>query len=150
MTTNIAPKTLTDMIVAGRYDLVEGQIIDEKYFPVNADRFTTKGLETIRFSHDVRGIEKILVEIDQRGFRPATVEELLAFGAENLAPATYEDYSKKLYQGTVIALGTSCERFGARYSPFFTNKMIERRLALCWLGYEHLGSESEFLVARKV
>ena len=103
MTTNSAPKTLAEMIAAGRYDTVD-RSITEKNFPVEPERFIMVGRcevigrNTPWYRHtDPFRNERVMKEV---GLRWAAIEELLAYGAESDA--------EQWYGGPIVALGSYC------------------------------------------
>lgn len=88
-------KSLADMIAAGRYDR-QNDNITAKHFLVSGSGQVTVGLELVHFGKDM-STEDVLVELDKRNLRPATLPELLAFGAK------YPDEQRKY---PIIALGS--------------------------------------------
>jgi hypothetical protein len=93
-----------EMIAAGKYDWTNSDITAE-CFPVKG-----KGQANVNFivKHFARSIstEAALKELDNEGLRPATIEELLAFGAK------YPDEQRKC---PVIALvSVSADSSGSR------------------------------------
>jgi len=63
--------------------------------------------------------EKILSKIDKKGYRPAEVFELLAFGAQ------HPELQRKF---TIVALGTSAHQHRHSYTPCLTGSTTIRRL----------------------
>ncbi len=82
-------------IAAGHYDYADGDITPENFL-VNV--FGQVGMDTI-LTHYSEGMssEAVLADLDRRGLRPATIAELLAFGA------TYPDKQRKI---AIVALGS--------------------------------------------
>lgn len=89
-------KTLNQMFTAGKYDSEIDPDLIERRFPTKS-----KGREEISFElvHLDRQIssQDAGAELEKRGLRPATTEELLAFGA------AYPDVQREF---SVVALGT--------------------------------------------
>ncbi len=133
-------RTLADMITAGGYGWVDSDIT-EKHFPVKPERFTTSGLEIIHFNKWMTTAQ-VEAELDKRGIRPATIEELLAYGAEN------PEEQRKHF---IIALGSSWVLpDGGRDVPYLFEDGDGRKLNLLWdrPGYRWRGG-ALFLVVRK-
>ncbi len=74
------PVTFSEMVKAGHYDLVDREISASRK-TVDPENFTADGLLLVRFAHSV-STEMVLMSMIRDGLRPATNEELLAFGAE--------------------------------------------------------------------
>lgn len=73
--------SLVSMISAGEYDIVNLEI---KHFNFCKKR---KGVENVDFVvkyFNQISVEKSFNELDKEGLRPATIQELLVFGAEHL------------------------------------------------------------------
>ncbi len=73
------PVTLSEMVKAGRYDLVDPEILASKK-TVDPKNFVADDLLLVRFGHSV-STEMVIKSMLRDGLRPATNEELLAFGA---------------------------------------------------------------------
>jgi hypothetical protein len=71
--------SLADLIAAGKYDSVDDMITGE-HFPITNHGPATINLVLISFPHDRTPMD-VLRTIDSLGYRPANIEELLAFGA---------------------------------------------------------------------
>lgn len=72
--------SLAAMVGAGQYNWVHLDIT-EKNFPVSKKGIQNVTIEVIQFDRAVRS-EEVLPQLDRRGLRPATIEELLALGAK--------------------------------------------------------------------
>jgi hypothetical protein len=136
--------SLSDMIKAGKYDWVNGNITD-----ANFPRTKGKGLavgqsaetidaELIHFNRDISS-DSAVAEMDKMGYRPATIEELLAFGASN------PDIQK---QFPIVALGSSCVVHGSRRVVYLHGDGSERALDLSWWDDDWRG-DYQFLAVRK-
>jgi hypothetical protein len=109
--------SLAAMIKAGRYDRVNSDIT-EKHFPVTPGD-TDVVIELVHLNRDIFARDAF-AELDRSGFRPATLPELLAFGAK---------YPEKQREFPIVALGSvwwCC--IGDRYVPY----VCERNLNLNW------------------
>lgn len=88
-------KSLAEMVAAGRYNYVHPNITSEN-FP---SKMTGKmDIDTVLVHLGQRFPSRtVLAELDKRGLRPATIFELLAFGAKN---------SGKQQKFPIVALGS--------------------------------------------
>ena len=129
---------LSEMIDAGHYDWKNGDI-NEKNFPVTGEGTVEVSPELVHFDR-VIGTSEVEAELDKMGLRPATIEELLAFGA------TYPDVQREF---PIIALGSSwVDRLGRRSVPFLCSLGSRRYLRLVW--FDDLWLEfCRFLAVRK-
>lgn len=89
-------QTLEEMITAGRYDSNRG--ITEEDFPISISKRGQEKVtvELVHFTRYLR-IEEIFSELDNAGFRPAELPELLAFGFT---------YRERPGQYSIVALGS--------------------------------------------
>ena len=87
-------KTVEQMVADGHYDWSNSNINSSNFFVPNGGQ-TKSILRLIRFGREITTGEA-LVELEQQGFRPASLSELLAFGAK------FPDLQKKF---KVVALG---------------------------------------------
>ncbi|MEK7078409.1 MAG: hypothetical protein AAB911_02465 [Patescibacteria group bacterium] len=123
-------RTLSDMISAGHYDSVNDDITAD-HFPVSGEGVVEVKLELVHFDR-VMESDDVLKELDKDGLRPATLAELLAFGAK------YPDIQR---QFPIIALGAVWQnRRGYRSVPALWGSSIGRFLDLHyfddgWDGY---------------
>jgi len=88
-------KSLAEMIQAGKYDWVNSDITD-KHFPVKGSGRVELNAELIHYGKCMCS-DTIIQDLDQRGLRPATLAELLAFGEK------YPDEQRKY---TIVELGS--------------------------------------------
>jgi hypothetical protein len=95
--------TLNQMIALGKYDWVNPDITADR-FPIKGEGKKKKVVELVHFNRDISS-ENAVKELKKMGLRPATIEELLAFGAK------YPEIQRKFL---VISLGSSCELGGRR------------------------------------
>ena len=136
--------TLADMIKAGKYDYVEPHI-DTKCLSVKPERFTSANADVIVFEQDMDS-EQVSHVLDQVQLRPATIEELLAYGAAH--PDVQRHYS-------VFALGSSCadDRGRGGYDvPYLGGAEEGRALLLYWVTpdpHQIWGGGTHFLVTPK-
>jgi hypothetical protein len=130
-------KSLDAMVEAGRYDWVDSDIT-EKHFPVKPGHADVS-IELVHFDR-VMETDDVLAELDRRGLRPATLPELLAFGAK---------YPEKQREFPVVALASVWRNLhGGRYAPCLWGFAEERSLSLRWLdgGW---GARYRFAAVRK-
>ena len=91
-------ETLEQMILAGRYDWVNRDITTER-FPLKGDGLVTRVAYLIHFDRKLSS-DDVVDEIRRRGKRPASIQELLAFGAR------YPNIQRRFL---VVALDPSAE-----------------------------------------
>lgn len=134
-------KTVEEMVSAGHYDR-KNDDINSRNFPVKGEG--TKGtinvnLELVHFNKSVRS-KDVLAHLEANGMRPATVEELLAFGA------TYPEIQREF---PIICLGSFwVGPDDDRYMPCLRRGGSRRVLGLNWFGYSW-GEVCRFLAVRK-
>lgn len=129
--------TLEQMIEAGRYDWVNSDI--------TAERFPIEGTGQVRLEGQLvyygksMSSEAVLTDMDQRGLRPATGAELLAFG---------EKYPELQRQFPIVELAASAEVRGGRCVLDLGGDDRRRYLYLGWFdgGW---GGGCRFLAFRK-
>jgi len=130
--------TLEQRLAAGRYDWKNSDIT-EKHFPVKGEGQIKLDLELAHYAKNMN-TEAVLAVIDAQGYRSATIEELLAFGA------AYPELQREF---PIIALGSVWRnRLGNRYVACLYRDGNERNLNLNWIEddwYVHC----RFLVVRK-
>jgi hypothetical protein len=115
-------QTLESMIKAGRYDRVNSDITD-KHFPVSAGD-TDVVIELVHLNRDASS-DDVLAELQRRGLRPATLPELLAFGA------TYPEQQREF---PIVALGSVWQYWsGDRDVPYLWSDSFERCLNQFWI-----------------
>ncbi|MBI5071951.1 hypothetical protein HZB93_03635 [Candidatus Falkowbacteria bacterium] len=71
--------TLSEMIAAGRYDVVDSYITTE-YFPVTGKGRVEREVVAVYLNREVKDGD-VIAELALRGFRPAKIEDLLALSA---------------------------------------------------------------------
>ena len=117
--------TLGDMVAAGGYD-AKNDYITQENFPI-----TGAGMVEVEFHlvhlNRYASTDAALVELNRQGFRPAKIEELLAFGAR------YKNLQKEF---PIVALGSVWQsRSGDRLVANLDYWDGERNLVLGWVGY---------------
>jgi hypothetical protein len=113
--------SLAAMIKAGRYDWANPNITD-KHFPVTPGD-TDVVIELVHLNRDASS-DDVLAELERRGLRPATLPELLAFGA------TYPEQQREF---PIVALGSVWQLWdGGRLVPYPWGDSLERDLNLNW------------------
>ncbi len=132
-------QTIEHMIdAAGLYDWNNINII-AGCFPVKGEGQVELEPELVHFDR-TRSSEVALAELDKRGLRPGTIEELLAFG---------EAYPEVQREFRIVALGSVARVDGSRYVPFLDRDGSRRYLNLQWFGGDWYG-HCRFLAFRKV
>lgn len=131
-------QTLSDMIASGHYDWVNSDITKE-HFPITGNGTVDLTPELIHFGKSM-GTDNVLKDLDSRGLRPATLSELLAFGAK---------FPEKQREFPIIGLG-SVWTFsdGHRRVPFLCEDVALRELSLYWDDGGWIG-DGRFLAVRK-
>ncbi len=111
---------LEDMIRAGNYDWVGSSIIQN--FPSNCD-WGVHGVTAELFHFDrTMNSDEAIAEMEEQGYRPATIVELLAFGAEH--PELQREFP-------IFALGSvSPSHPGPRCVPYLSSASSKRHLGL--------------------
>ncbi len=118
-------KSYNDLITAGYYDQIDPEINSQNFPVQSAD--TTKNLvvaKLFRFEDPISGPSAVK-KIKQAGYRPATMAELLTFGA------TYPEIQKFL---PIVALGTTCpdKKLPADLVPILGSDNNERIIYTDW------------------
>jgi hypothetical protein len=140
-------QSLADMVKAGCYDEVDGEIF--RYLLITGTPAGKCGQEEIdlyifNFPHRRMDYDQAQVEMEGRGFRAATFAELLAFGKR---------YPKEQKEYRIVALGSTFsgpKNRGNRVARLdFGNwqGFDQRCLSLVWIDEE--AGECRFLTVRK-
>ncbi len=129
---------LSALIKQGNYDYVNSEITDEN-FPT--DKKGKTELEVELFDLDTRkSTDAVLALMDKAGLRPATMVELLSFGAQ------YPDEQRRY---PIVALGSVwTDRDGYRYVGYLWGHPGYRHLYLYWLDLDW-PAYYRFLAVRK-
>lgn len=115
--------SLRDMVKAGDYDWPNADI-NAKNFPTMGSGKKKVGLQLIHLN-EVFSSKDALVQIEDKGLRPANLAELLAFGAK------YPEVQRNF---PIIAFGSShIDSDGVCYVPYLRRGKSKRRLSLRWL-----------------
>ena len=131
-------QTLEEMIAAGRYDMRKNYITAE-HFPVQGTGKVDVELHLVHLNRSA-STNTVLAELDRRNLRPATLPDLLAFGAK------YHNIQKDF---PIVALGSVWQdRYGRRIVAGLELWDGGRALGLFWIegGW---GGRYRFLAARK-
>ena len=133
--------SLREMIEAGKYDWKDGNITVD-HFPVEGEGEVEANLILVRFGRTMSS-DQVLEDLDKRDLRPlrpATLAELLAFGAK---------YLEVQRECSIVALGSVWAGSGGRRSvPCLCEGASLRHLYLSWLG-DDWSDCSCFLAVRK-
>lgn len=116
-------QTLDEMIAAGSYNWKNSDI-NAKNFPVDGKGTSPVNIELVHFNRNIES-DEALNELDKMGYRPATLPELLAFGAK---------HPDKQREFPIVALG-SVRRLlrGRRHVAYLDCGVDGRGLGLGWL-----------------
>lgn len=133
-------RSLDEMIKAGGYSLVNEAIIEE-HFSVSGKSGGAIVVALLHFGHGrISGAEEVVAKMKEKGFRPASIQELLAFGeayptVQNLFP--------------IVALGSvwQGEEDDSHHTPFLDAGPLGRYLCLNWFG-SGFSSTFRFLAVR--
>ncbi|MCD4693745.1 hypothetical protein K8R62_00060 [bacterium] len=131
-------KTIDEMVSAGHYDW-KNDDINSKNFSVSGEGVVNVNLELVHLNKTVSS-EDVLIYLEKNEMRPATVAELLAFGATH--PEVQREFS-------IICLGSSwVDSDGHRLVPYLLRDGSKRYLNLHWFDYDCL-EYCRFLAVRK-
>ena len=131
-------KTLAEMISAGHYNGGNDEITAEN-FPFDGEGTVEVEVQLVHLNR-VASTDEVLAHLEVNGLRPATLAELLAFGAAN--PDVQREFS-------VVALGSSwVSRLGARNVPYLYRRGAKRNLSLYGHG-DQWNEICRFLAVRK-
>ncbi len=131
-------QTLDQMIKTGEYDWVNSTIT-QKNFPIEGEGQVELIPELLHLGRDA-STDEVLAGIDKQGYRPATLPELLAFGAR---------YPDKQREFPIVALGSfwrNCD--GHRFVAVLDVDGCGRCLSIGWCGCDW-NEHCRFLVVRK-
>lgn len=129
---------LADMVAAGKYDWVNSEITAE-HFPTKGEGRVEVKISLACFNRVMESNE-VITELDKLGLRPATLPELLAFGAK------YPDVQRGF---PVVALGSVWrDADGSRGVPCLSGDGSERLLSLDWFG-DRWGGRYRFAAVSK-
>jgi len=88
-------RSLAEMIQSGKYEWVKPDITD-KHFPIQGQGQVELDIELVHYGKFMQS-DEIIQDLDNRGLRPATLPELLAFGVK---------YPEKQREFPIVALGS--------------------------------------------
>ncbi len=120
-------KSLATIIAEGKYDWVN-ENITEANFPNSASGTVSVIAEIVHFNRAISS-HSAVAELAKMGLRPATIWELLAFGAK------YPDIQRSFW---IVALGSSCKVDGKYYVGKLLSLGSKRRANLdrCGAGWD--------------
>lgn len=132
--------SLKDMIAAGRYDWVNDKIMAE-YFPaVKRKGMKELAVKLVHFNNRFISSDDAVKEMDNMGLRPATHEELLAFGAK---------YSDMRHKFPIVALGSLAQVEGGDPRALCLDRGGSKRgISLIWYAFDW-DDKYRFLAVRK-
>ncbi len=118
-------QTLKEMISAGKYDWVNSDITPE-HFPITGKGISEEEVVLFHFDKTMTS-EQVIAEMDKQGFKPASIEELLALGSSK------PDLQK---QFPIIALDSVWRNpNGRRCVPCLYYDGSRRKLDLDWFDF---------------
>lgn len=112
-------RSLTKMIADGRYNEVDKDITPRN-FRLSAAGFRRIELTLIQFKYPVAPLEAVMLMKDD-GYRPATIEELLALGSQ---------HSELQRSSPIVGLGSARVVGNRRWVPCLGGSGVERKLTL--------------------
>ncbi|MDP2856155.1 MAG: hypothetical protein Q8N90_03525 [bacterium] len=132
-------ESLAQMITVGNYDWGVNSSISEKNFPVKGKGQVELNVELVHYGKSMNS-DNIVQNMASRGLRPATLSELLAFGAA---------YPDKQRESPIVAFGSVWLRWSGReYVACLCGSDSGRGLDLCvWYGV--WDGHFRFLAVRK-
>jgi hypothetical protein len=114
-------KSVEEMVAAGQYDWEDGDITS-KNFRKSGTGVVAVSTELVCLDKSISRPMSMVAHLKANGFRPATLAELLAFGA------TYPETQR---QFPVVALGSSrYNSEGYRFFPRLDQNVYSRRLVM--------------------
>lgn len=113
--------SLEQMITAGKYDWSNSDIT-AKRFPLKGSGKVELEPKLFYFGRDMSS-DNVIAEMDKEGFRPCTIEELLAIGEQ------HPELQRKF---PLVALGSVAEFNGSRNVACLIRIGSERELNLNW------------------
>lgn len=117
-------KSVKEAVQAGRYDLTEEDVEDRNFSAGHHGRSVTS-MDIISFTEDILYIDAIR-QIDEMGYRPAELHELLALGEQRPGFQVLHP---------IIALGSMREGPDkCHYVPYLDARKLKRHLGLDWIG----------------
>ncbi len=119
---------LAAMIAAGKYDYVNPDIMAGS-FPIKGEGKRELTAQLVHFNRVISS-DDVEKELSKKGLRPATIEELLAFGA------TFPEVQRRF---PIIALGSVAEVRGRRSVSALGGDRSGRNLYLYWRVSDWLG-----------
>jgi len=128
---------LVDMITAGHYDYVNSDIT-ERNFPMPENLVLGSEPKLFHFDCEISS-KNAIAKMNEDGYRPATIWDLLDFGAKN-------PEEQRKYQ--IIALGSVASVGGDRYVAYLYGYDSERSLGLYWFDFVWV-AYCRFLAVRK-
>ncbi len=131
-------QTLEDMIVAGRYDWKDDNII-VKRFPIEGKGTVEFEATLFHFNENISS-ENAKKQIEEAGYEAGKIEHVLSFGA---------NYPEEQRKFPIVGLGSVSEVSGARRVPCLFRGDSRRYLGLSWWGNDW-SAHCRFLAVRKV
>jgi len=110
-------RSLREMIADGRYDEVHKDITPRN-FRLSATGFRQVKLTLVQFKHPVAPLEAVVL-LKEEGYRPATIEEILALGSQ------HPELQKHI---PIVGLGSARVVGNRRWVPCLGGSETERTL----------------------
>lgn len=119
-------QSFSQMVENGKYNSVNEKITEE-CFPIFITAKTKVTFQLFYLNEHYAGTGEVLAEMKNRGLRPATLPELLAFGAQ------FPDEQRKY---PIVALGSGCKYFeGCNFVPALIGTENERHVGVYFDDY---------------
>ncbi len=112
---------LQRLIIAGKYDWVNPNFTQEN-FPIPENFVLGADPKVFHFNRSISS-EDAIKEMDEVGYKPAMIWDLLNYGAKN--PEEQQKFP-------IIGLGSVGEVHGGRYVPYLNRCVSGRDLYLVW------------------
>ncbi len=133
-----AVNPLAAMIALGRYEWVNEKITEKNFGPETL--VLGKGARLLHFDSSISS-EDAIIEMDKRGFKPATLGDLLEFRAKN---------HEEPLEYPIIALGSIGVFNDDRFVVYLWGRDSERKLDIYWFDFDGgWDGDCRFLAVRK-
>ncbi len=129
--------SVESLVINGKYDWKDDNITNEN-FPTARKGEVDLVLELVHFN-EVLTSEEVLEVLDEMGYRPAELYELLAVGAQ------YPEEQKK---NPIVALSSDGQRLASECHPYLWIGVRGRELRCHWFGSKW-GEDFRFLAVSK-
>lgn len=119
-------KTVEELTVEGKYGWSNSNITSKNFPRPESGTKTEKDVVLFHFGKTMTS-EQVISEMEQEGYRPVTIHELLALGITE--PNLQREFP-------ILALGSVCVLGGDRHVAFLCEDAGDRYLCLFWFGVD--------------